>query len=382
MRSPKHLTSFIAGLVLALPGCGPGDVAGPGSSPELAKGKGGAVATVTIAPASSTIGVGESLQLIATARTSDGTILPGVKFKWSSSDAGVVAVAGTGIVSGVVLGGPVTITARAGKVQGSASVTVGTALSDLQLVISEIREPVLKLFTMRGDGSDRQYIADALGGTWWGNTIIARGAFQDNTIYSMSSTGANRHQILGAGPSYSPSFSPDGQRFALTYGDCGGGQHPLAFANADGSGLVLVGPCGDAPKWSPLGDRLVYWSNGNVHTVNTDGSGVVQVTSTGTAGLASYSPDGARLVYHDVVEGRQRLMVMNADGSGVWQLTFGGVGDDTDPDWSPVGDWVAFTSTRSGAHETWVVRVTPGAAPIQVTFEGGGQHIPRWKRGP
>ncbi len=382
MRSRTYLVLFVTALVLALPGCGPGDVAGPGSSPEFAKGKGGAVATVTVAPASSTIGVGESLQLIATARTSDGTILPGVKFKWSSGNAGVAGVTGTGVVSGVALGGPVIITARAGKVQGSAAVTVGTALADLQLVISEVREPVLRLFTMRGDGSDRQYIADALGGTWWGNTIIARGAFQDNTIYSMSSTGAGRHQILGAGPSYSPNFSPDGQRFALTYGDCGGNQHPVAIANADGSGLSLIGPCGDAPKWSPMGDRLVYWSNGNLHTVNTDGSGIVQLTSTGTAGLASYSPDASRLVYHDLVEGRQRLLVMNADGTGVWQLTLGEVGDDTDPDWSPMGDWIAFSSTRSGGHEIWTVRATPGAVPTQVTFEGGGQHIPRWKRGP
>lgn len=60
----------------------------------------------------------------------------------------------------------------------------------------------------------------------------------------------------------------------------------------------------------------------------------------------SYAPDG-RMVYISVIEGRQQLFVMNADGSGSRQITR----DDAqheDPAWSPDGRRIAFVLVSNG----------------------------------
>ena len=72
-----------------------------------------------------------------------------------------------------------------------------------------------------------------------------------------------------------------------------------------------------------------------VYVMNADGTGVVQLTD-GPSGdvLPAWSPDGAAIVF---VSGRggnfADLYVMNADGSGLRRLT-DDPGEDIDPSWS------------------------------------------------
>ena len=82
------------------------------------------VATVTVTPSSATIEVGESAQLAAVLRDAAGVELTGRSVTWTTANASIVQVSATGEVTGVAVGGPVTITATSEGKQGTAQVTV------------------------------------------------------------------------------------------------------------------------------------------------------------------------------------------------------------------------------------------------------------------
>lgn len=80
------------------------------------------VATVTLSPTSSVIGLGQTVQLTVTARAASGTIIPGLPTIWASSSASA-SVSGTGLVTGDALG-TANITADVEGVVATAPFTV------------------------------------------------------------------------------------------------------------------------------------------------------------------------------------------------------------------------------------------------------------------
>ena len=56
----------------------------------------------------------------------------------------------------------------------------------------------------------------------------------------------------------------------------------------------------------------------------------------------SFSPDGSKIVFESDRSGSQQLYIMNADGSNQRRISFGG-GWYASPEWSPDGEWIAFT---------------------------------------
>jgi uncharacterized protein YjdB len=81
------------------------------------------VASVTVEPATGSIEVDQQLQLAATLRAADSTLLTGRQVAWESSDTTVARVDGAGQVRGVTPG-TVTVTATSEGVSGTARVVV------------------------------------------------------------------------------------------------------------------------------------------------------------------------------------------------------------------------------------------------------------------
>ena len=77
------------------------------------------VASISVDPATKSILAGTTVQLAATGKSSDGTVLTGRLVTWSSSDSTLATVSASGLVTGVVAGGPVTITASSEGVNGT-----------------------------------------------------------------------------------------------------------------------------------------------------------------------------------------------------------------------------------------------------------------------
>jgi hypothetical protein len=173
-----------------------------------------------------------------------------------------------------------------------------------------------------------------------------------------------------------PDVSPDGSRIAFTrggssatgcYGRC------VYVMNSDGSGVTQVtsfpsSPLSESrydnnPRWSPDGQWLVFvrWNQNtsppqwDVYKVRPDGTGLTALTTHGEADMvATWSPDGTRIAY-DRKEGGYfsttvQIHVMDAaDGGNDHRITGSTSGyRDESPTWSPDGNRIYFASTESG----------------------------------
>jgi uncharacterized protein YjdB len=77
------------------------------------------VATVTVSAPSRKVKPGSTLQLLATAKDSDGKTIPNQSFFWSSSNTNIATVSESGLVAGK-RPGKVTITARTSLTDGKS----------------------------------------------------------------------------------------------------------------------------------------------------------------------------------------------------------------------------------------------------------------------
>jgi Tol biopolymer transport system component len=121
-----------------------------------------------------------------------------------------------------------------------------------------------------------------------------------------------------------------------------------------------------SPDWSPRGRLIVYESNGSgdfeIWVMRADGSHRTQLThDPGFDHLQpSWSPNGTRIVFSRC--GKPfgfpafcDIVVMNADGTGMRQLTRGSWIDQR-PEFSPSGKRIAFDSTHGGLQSAiWVI---------------------------
>jgi hypothetical protein len=86
---------------------------------------GALIRAVIIAPAVDTLAVGQMRQLVATARTSSGSIAPDRQYAWSSSNDAIASVSNAGLVTAHAVGS-VTIAANTGNIVGTASIVVAS----------------------------------------------------------------------------------------------------------------------------------------------------------------------------------------------------------------------------------------------------------------
>lgn len=122
--------------------------------------------------------------------------------------------------------------------------------------------------------------------------------------------------------------------------------------NADGSDPVQLtfspaGVANIAPDWSPNGKRIAFTStrtgNPEVFVMNADGSGLTQLTdAAGVDQGAVWSPDGKQIAFYSARDGDTEIFLMDADGSNVRQLTHNVGIPDEYPDFSPDGKQLAF----------------------------------------
>lgn len=208
-------------------------------------------------------------------------------------------------------------------------------------------------------------------------------------IYTINADGSGLKRITDL-PSpagvRSPAWSPDGSRIAFVwavYPDLG---WSIYVMNQDGSqqanltgGKVTGNPL--RPIWSPDGERIAFssWSEINrpqgVYVINADGSGLIRVaTSALTTGRLAWAPDSSRIAF--APERRDGdISVVRVDGTGLNKIAEG-----RSPAWSPDGRTIAFVSARSGNDEVYVVNAD-GSGLRNLTNHPADDRMPAWSPG-
>ena len=81
------------------------------------------VQAVMVTPPEDTLAVGQRVQLVASAHSSSGTVVPNRAFMWSSSNDAIASVSNAGLVTAHAAG-TVVIAANTGNVVGTARIVV------------------------------------------------------------------------------------------------------------------------------------------------------------------------------------------------------------------------------------------------------------------
>jgi Tol biopolymer transport system component len=138
--------------------------------------------------------------------------------------------------------------------------------------------------------------------------------------------------------------------------------------NSDGSEQLNITETPDLnetdPAWSSDGTRIAYVEGDigfqRLMVVNADGSGRSVVTQDPTNQFGpTWSPDGTRLAFVRLVPGeiistQFDILAVNLDGTGEVNLTQSDF-DERDPAWAPDGTRIAFAGVR---FENWINPVT------------------------
>jgi TolB protein len=166
------------------------------------------------------------------------------------------------------------------------------------------------------------------------------------------------------------------------YAPYGGYHFDICKMNADGSGRVKVtdDPTLDQdPVWSPDGTQIAFsrylavnTNDVEIHLVNVDGSGLVQVTSGMRARFPTWSPDGARIAFQGYDGTDYRIWSVKPDGTGLTPLTPPSVAGHA-PGWSPDGTKIAYSGDG-----IWTMNAD-GTSPVQVAPGTRGAWGPDWQ---
>lgn len=306
--------------------------------------------------------------------------------------------------------------------------------------LREISERQAELWSAAPDGSDVERLATlgaaARSGLSWspdGQYIAVPdrdGATP--TLALVDSVSGDKTVVAEAPPGAAelrfPAFSADGQNVAywVIHGEWLGDIHLVDLADGQSRQVLSASAHPEGLSWLPDADILLYslsspeaarsvWyatlaghdyqmpfsGNPAEPSVSADGTRLVIsqkvsrydivrarlegadapgrpfISSTRFDGNPQYSPDGQRILFSSSRSGAVEIWTCDADGHNAKQLTFLGVAGS--PNWSPDGTHIAFDSTFEGNSEIYVVPAT-GGDPVRITNHPESDYVPTWSR--
>jgi Tol biopolymer transport system component len=278
------------------------------------------------------------------------------------------------------------------------------------------------VLTINPDGTHEAQIGAGLGCQAWsldGSKILVcvwQGSPLDQTRPATAHPDGSDFTLLDSYPElqqglFCAYWSPDGARFLCNSNDQVGTPPPPGAAgiytvrSSDGGDLAQVISTPDGSfdvgrGYSPDGSRILFLridqSNDHaaLYAVNPDGTNLLRLSPPGLSvidldffedgGQVDWSPDGSHVTFaaqNLSSPGFQTaLYVVNADGTGLRQITPSGVGA-LFAQWSPNGRLIAFTNC-CGAPQVWLVHPDgTGLREVTVPTSGSSSFTPVWSDG-
>lgn len=143
------------------------------------------------------------------------------------------------------------------------------------------------------------------------------------------------------------------------------------------------------PEWSPDGTRLAFVSyrtgGSDIYVVNADGSGLRNLSPNDFPAVTfefspTWSPDGGRIAFSSDRGGFRTIWSMRSDGSDLVRLTSDLDARDSEPSWSPDGQRIAFRrrSSQGGVATSDVALMNADGSNVVRLAQAGDDLSPSW----
>ena len=265
-------------------------------------------------------------------------------------------------------------------------------------------------FTVRPDGSERTQVGPAgptsCGGNddpWStdGRKILCLVFLPDLTVGTATVDADGSHYRELSNPNLPASFgcgawSPDGTRLLCPYTS-----DYVYTVRPDGTGLLQLTTvsAGEGPSGYAKDGSHAYFTvldatqHRTLYSIKTDGSGGLVALSPHSVSVhdndyfdgvsADSSPDGSAVVFAaEVTNTEKALYVVNIDGSAPHQLKTPAGVDPTSAQWSPDGNWIAFSGsdpTSNDSFEVYLIHPNgSGLREITSPTQGCSSFAPIW----
>ena len=191
----------------------------------------------------------------------------------------------------------------------------------------------------------------------------------------------------------SPVFTADGRDIVFSSGGMRG-DGSLWRVPVSGSGppqrLPSFGGRGSSfPAISRQGNRLAYvaarpdvdiWQMNLPGADGGAGKAAELISSSRLDEMPRYSPDGNSITFTSTRSGSYEIWKCDADGSNALQLTSFGAPITGNPRWAPDGKQIVFSSDAEGQADIYVVNADGGAPRRLTTDLPSGSMFPTWSR--
>lgn len=206
-------------------------------------------------------------------------------------------------------------------------------------------------------------------------------------VFLMDYDGFNQKQItISTTLNLSPDLSPDGKKLAYTSfrtesGKAGTAIVVFSIYTGEKRFLFSKGTLNSTPRWTPDSTKLAFTSNvsGNaeLYVINADGSGLRQLTFNRAIETSpSWNPKSGQIAFTSDRSGSPMIFIMNDDGTNESRLTYVGEYNESAA-WSPDGSRLAYVS-RSGINfDIYVVDMANNIV-TRLTQNEGSNENPCW----